>query len=103
MAYRPVRADFSPPTHELADFSRDPGSKVWVSEMSTLSWGGTKKVFGPIWKDSLDTGLAIKSPKTGRVEAFLITDADVKDGDIRSWTLRPMRQNLDMTIEIFNT
>jgi len=103
MAYRPVRIDFTPPVHELAAFRKHPGSNIWSADMSSLSEGGTKQVFGAIWKNTLDTGLAIKSPKTGRVEAFMIYGHDMSGGDIAGWKLRPLRSDLDMELLVVNT
>jgi hypothetical protein len=79
---------------------------LWHAETRTYSidmsdLGG----FGRVFDDAADEGITLVE-RFGLGEVVCIVEAPVKDneGDIRYWTLRPVRYNgRPFTITVFNT
>lgn len=75
-------------------FHHDVADKIFMQEISTLEANiGHKNVFGRIWADSIDQGLALVSQNTQTAAIFYVeeTHRDA-DRDITHWTLLPTRE-----------
>jgi hypothetical protein len=84
--------------------------KTLSADISDLSGGGAKQVFGRIYADACDEGLTLVSHKTGQeVRMFVSREVRDNEGDITHWCLRSVPEDerklgLPATIEltIFN-
>jgi hypothetical protein len=75
-------------------FHWDPTTKTLTAEDSDLGqMGGPKGGWvQPVWNDSADVGIAIRSHKTGKVERFYLDRVDMTpDGeDVAGWNFLPV-------------
>jgi hypothetical protein len=97
------------PHHSTRELFVHP-DKTLSADISDLSGGGTKQVFGQIYPDSCDEGLVLVSHKSGAEVRMYVTKT-VRDceNDITHWCLRSVPEDerllgLSRTIEltIFN-
>lgn len=69
--------------------------KTLVAEISELSSGNRRQVFGQVYQDSCDEGLRVVSAKTGASVDFYVYKTDNgSEGEIAGWRLRPTRESI---------
>jgi hypothetical protein len=90
------------PTFSLDQFTWDKKNRRLITEASTLCHFGN--MFGQVWSDSCDLGLAIESHKTGDIFRFALDGEQAdKEGEITSWMLKPVDKRCPVRfVIIFN-
>jgi hypothetical protein len=87
---------------KLFTWSRE--SKSYVAEASDLGLRAGFQ-FGRVYDDSIDEGFTMQSQFDPSDHVVcVVTDIDTKEGDVRFWVLKPVRNTdrLDWKVIIFN-
>jgi hypothetical protein len=68
-------------------------NKLFTAEISTLSQGGKREVFGRVYDDACDEGITLVSEKTGERIVFVVDDIDyngpISEREVGGWRLKP--------------
>lgn len=74
----------------------DPSDRTYIGEISSTNG------FGRVYDDACDEGLTLVGNR--REVVFVIVDEDVKDGEVRFWTLKPASRKDEgiATVILFN-
>jgi protocatechuate 3,4-dioxygenase beta subunit len=79
------------PSHSTEGLFINP-DKTLSADISDLSMGNTKQVFGQVYDDACDDGLILVSHKTGQEVRMVVTrTVHDKEGDVTHWCLRSVR------------
>lgn len=74
-----------PPTTPTSQLFWDAPDRQYVGDISSTHG------FGQVYDDACDEGMTLVNMRTGREVVFVVDRTEVRDGDIVSWTLRPLR------------
>lgn len=76
----------------LRAFDWNPKDRTLVAEASDLKFvngfGGFQ--IHRLWPDACDTGIAIRSHHTGKVEVFVLDRIDRKEDEVHGWWFLPL-------------
>lgn len=72
--------------YNLALFHFDKATGELTSEASDLNGFGP----GQLWNDACDIGIAVRSPRTDRVERFYLDKVLSRDNEVQGWELKPV-------------
>lgn len=73
------------------------------SDLHSHSFDGTYPWLQRLYNDACDVGIAIRSHYTGKVERFHLEKEEKREGDLLSWTFRPVDKNCRVKqVIIFN-
>lgn len=90
------------PIHDGRLFIWDHNTRTGVCEMSQFVG---KQVFSPVYRDGLDAGCYIFSPKTGVYKPFILhyTQCDIEcHSTVLYWEFKSMDDGGKFTLKIFN-
>ena len=81
------------PTYNTRNMFRHPDG-TFSAEISEMSAGGHRQVFGQVFPDSCDEGLLLVSHHSGREVRMVVTKTvRDKDGDLTHWCLRSLAED----------
>lgn len=79
--------------HSTHAFSYHSDTKMLVAEVSTLTNGRKKEVFGQVYDDACDEGFVLVSHHTGKEITFAVDSVDKdSEGDVAGWRLIPINR-----------
>ena len=98
-----IHLQFSREDSEQVSAICDRPYQVFTVEASDLTNGRERPLFERMFNDASDVGFYIKSERTGKSEAFYLSDEKYsRDGDVDRWTFKPVNQAIHMEIIVYN-
>lgn len=97
--------------HHAAKFTASRERRTMTAEMSELSEGSARRVFGRVYDDAADEGFVIVNPVTCKEAVFAIhhQEFDKREGDLLWIDLAPTQRTLEKipalrnwTVRVFN-
>ncbi len=94
--------DFNPEIMQLplTSFHYDKNKKILSAEASDF---GHREWLGLLYSDGFEKGIAINSPKTGKIEYFRLVREIYNDEDLAGWEFKPVyKLNTINHVIVFN-